>query len=75
MQRATLGKSGFEAASQLQGRIPRAYSSNSLVNTMEMTVPIQYILKAAQSLGSHMVDWFEISCLGIGFSLALFPFE
>ena len=28
-------------------------SSNSLVNTMEMTVAIQYILTAAQSLGSQ----------------------
>ena len=52
MQRATLGKSGSEAASQLQGRIARAFSSNSLVNTMEMTAAIQYILIAAQSLRS-----------------------
>ena len=36
MQRATLGKSGSEAASQLQGRIAKAFSSNSLVNTMDM---------------------------------------
>ena len=36
MQRATLGKSGSEAASQLQGRIARAFSSNNLVNTMDM---------------------------------------
>ena len=35
MQRGTLGKSGSEAASQLQSRIARAFSSNSLVNTME----------------------------------------
>ena len=34
MQRATLGKSGSEAASQLQGRIARVFSSNSLVNTI-----------------------------------------
>ena len=47
MQRATLGKSGSEAASQLQGRIARAFSSNSLVNTMDMTATIQYILTAA----------------------------
>ena len=53
MQRTTLGKSGSEAAPQLQGRIVRAYSSNSLVNTMEMTSAIQYILTAAQSLGSQ----------------------
>ena len=50
MQRATLGKSGSEAASQLQGRIARAFSSISLVNTMDMTAAIQYILTAAQSL-------------------------
>ena len=48
MQQATLGKSGSEAASQLQGRIARAFSSNSLVNTMDMTAAIQYILTAAQ---------------------------
>ena len=54
MQRATLGKSGYEAASQLQGRIARAFSSNSLVNTMDMTAAIQYILTAAQSLGSRV---------------------
>ena len=51
MQRATLGKSGSEAASQLQGRIARAFSSNSLVNSMDITAAIQYILTAAQSLG------------------------
>ena len=54
MQRATLGKSGSEAASQLQGRINRIFSSNSLVNTMDMTAVIQYILTAAQSLGSQV---------------------
>ena len=54
MQRATLGKSGSEAASQLQGRIARAVSSNSLVNTMDMTTAIHYILTAAQSLGSQV---------------------
>ena len=52
MQRATLGKSGSEAASQSQGRIARAFSSNSLVNTMDMTAAIQYILTA--SLGSQI---------------------
>ena len=36
MQRATLGKSSSEAASHLQGRIARAFSSNSLVNTMDI---------------------------------------
>ena len=53
MQRATLGKGGSEAASQLQGRIARAFSSNSLVNTMDMTASIEYILTAAQSFGSQ----------------------
>ena len=54
MQWATLGKSGSDAASQLHGRIARAFSSNSLVNTMDMTAPIQYILTAAQLLGSQV---------------------
>ena len=40
MQRATLGKSGSEASSQLQYRIARAFSSNSFVNTMDMTAAI-----------------------------------
>ena len=38
MQGATLGKSGSEAAPQLPGWMARAFSSNSLVNTMETTV-------------------------------------
>ena len=42
------------AASQSQGRIARAFSSKSLVNTMDMTAAIQYILTAAQSLGSQV---------------------
>ena len=54
MQRATLGKSGSEAASQLRSRIARTFSSNSLVNTMDMTAAIQYMLTAAQSLGSQV---------------------
>ena len=54
MQRATLGKSCSEAASQLQGQIGRAFSRNSLVNNMDMTAAIQYILTAAQSLGSQV---------------------
>ena len=54
MQRATLGKSGSEAASQLQGRIAKAFSSNSLVNTMDMMAAIQYILTAAQLSGSQV---------------------
>ena len=63
MQRATLGKSGSEAASQLQGRIARAFSSNSLVNTIDMTPAIEYILKAAQSLGSQ--DYYRKSRMTI----------
>ena len=56
MQRTTLGKSGSEAASQLQSRIARAFSSNSLVNTMDMmaAIAIQYILTAVQLLGSQV---------------------
>ena len=54
MQRATLGKSGSEAVSQLQCQIARAFSSNRLVNTMDMMAAIQYILTAAQSLGSQI---------------------
>ena len=54
MQRATLEKSGSEAASQLQGRITREFSSNNLVNTMDMMAAIKYILTAAQSLGSRV---------------------
>ena len=53
MQRATLGKSGSKTASQLQGGIARAFSSNNFVNTMDMTAAIEYILTAAQSLGSQ----------------------
>ena len=63
MQRATLGKSGSEAASQLQGRIARAFSSNSFVNTMDMTTAIKYILTAAQSLGSR--DYYRKSRMTI----------
>ena len=53
MQWATLGWSCSETASQLQGRTARAFSSNSLVKTMEMTIVIQYILTATQSFGSQ----------------------
>ena len=63
MQRATLGKSGSEAASQLQGRIARAFSSNSFVNTMDMTAATEYILTAAQSLGSQ--DYYRKSRMTI----------
>ena len=38
----------------LLGRIARAFSTNSLVNTMDVTAAIQYILTAAQSLGSQV---------------------
>ena len=63
MQRATLGKNGSEAASQLQGRIARAFSSNNFVNTMDMTAAIKYILTAAQSLGSQ--DYYRKSRMTI----------
>ena len=59
MQRATLNKSGFESAPYLQGRIARAFSTNSLVNAMEMTAASQYILTAAQSLWSQ--DYYKKS--------------
>ena len=42
------------ALRQLQGRIARAFSSNSLVNTKDMTAAIQYILTAPQLLGSQV---------------------
>ena len=54
MQRATLGKSGSKAALELQGQKARTFSSISLVNTMNMTAAIQYILTAAQSLRSQV---------------------
>ena len=63
MQRATLGKSGSEAASQLQGRIARVFSSNSFVNTMDMTAAIEYILTTAQTLGSQ--DYYRKSRMTI----------
>ena len=66
MQRATLGKSGSEAASQSQGWIGRAFSSHILMNTMDMTAPIQYILTAAQSLGSQVYyKKFRMTILGL----------
>ena len=43
----------IKTASQLQGRTARAFSSNSLVKTTEITIVIQYILTAAQSFGSQ----------------------
>ena len=63
MQRATSGKSGSEAALQLQDQIARAFSDNSLVNTMAMTAAIQYILAAAESLGSQ--DYYKKSRMTI----------
>ena len=54
MQQAILGKSGSEPSSELQGQIARAFSSKILVNTMDMTAAIQYILTAAQLLSSQV---------------------
>ena len=59
MQRATLGKSGSEAAPLSQRRIAKAFSSNNLVNIMEMTAAIKYISTAAQSLSSQ--DYYKMS--------------
>ena len=41
MQRETLGKSTSKTASHLQSRAATAFSSNSLVKTMEMAAVIQ----------------------------------
>ena len=54
MQRRTLSKSFSKTALQLQSRIARTFSSNSVVNTMDMMAAIQYTLTAAQSLGSQV---------------------
>ena len=54
MQRATLGKSGSEAAS---------FSSNNFVNTTGMTAAIKYTLTAAQLLGSQ--DYYRKSRMTI----------
>ena len=43
--------------------IARAFSSNSFVNTMDMTAAIEYILTAAQSLGSQ--DYYRNSRMTI----------
>ena len=49
----------------------RAFSSNSLVNTMEVTAAIRYILTAAQSLGSQ--DYYKKSRMtSLGFAGVLF---
>ena len=72
MQRATLGKSGSEVASQLQGRIARAFSSNSLVNTMDTTAAIQYILTAAQSLLGSQVYYKKSRMTILGLAGVLF---
>ena len=71
MQRAALGKSGSEAASQLHGRIARAFTSNSLVNTMDMTAAIQYSWTTAQSLGSQ-VYYIKSRMTILGHACALF---
>ena len=66
MQRATLGNSGSETASQLQGPTARSFSSNSLVKTMEITAVIQYILTATQSFGSqHYHERSRMTILGL----------
>ena len=71
MQQATLGKSGSDAASQSQARMARAFSSGSLVNIMEMTAAIQYILTTAQSLASQ--DYYKKSRMTIlGLTCILF---
>ena len=71
IQRATLDNSGSEAASQLQDRIERAFFSNSLLNTMDMTVAIQYTLTAARSLGSQ-VDYKKSRMTILGLAGVLF---
>ena len=49
----------------------RAFSSNSLVNTMDMTAAIQYILTVAPSLGSQV--YYKMSRMTIlGLAGALF---
>ena len=63
IQRETLGKSDSKGASYLQGRIARAFFSNSLVKSMEMTAVIQYIFSAAQSFGSQ--DYYKKSRMTI----------
>ena len=63
IQRATLR----QLRSYKQGLIARAFSSNSLVNTMEITAVIKYILTAAQSLGS--LDYYKRSRMTV-FGLA-----
>ena len=62
MQWATLGNSGSESALQLQGRIARAFSITSLVNTMNITAAI---LTAARSLGSHYYKKSQMTILGL----------
>ena len=52
-------RSGSEAALQLQGQIEGAFSSNSLVKTMEMTAVLQYILTELQWFGSQ--DYYKKS--------------
>ena len=54
MASIVLGNQSSFDGSTLQGPIARAFSSNSLGNTMDMTAAIQYILTAAQLLGSQV---------------------
>ena len=63
MQRASLGKSGSEAASQLPGRIARAFYSNSLVDTMDMTDAIQYIFDSSTIVRLHKMS--RMTILGL----------
>ena len=63
MQRTTLGKSASEGAPKLQDRTARAFSSSSLMKTMEIMGAIQYILAAAPSLGSQ--DYYKKSRMTI----------
>ena len=53
MQWVTQSKCGSKAASQLSDRTARIFSSNSLVENMEISADIQYTLTAAQSFGSQ----------------------
>ena len=50
---------------QLRSRTARALSSNSLVETMEMTAVIQYILTATQSFGSQDYYITRMTILGL----------
>ena len=53
----------WKMAPQLEGRIVRAFYSNSFVNTMETVAAIQYILTAAQPVVSQ--DYYKKSRMTI----------